>query len=180
MKKSYAAVVVSTSTPGQLSKLLRLSPKTSESWQPEDLRAMVLHQMSALLAFDLGSLKLSPPGQTTASESLEAAARSDIKTFADLFQSPHPPIELLRLSHKFFKEQVTGHRQDSPEHKIACLFYILSIFVARLRLEVKISRLTDEELLRSVNSMIDRPWVDERVRGLLGDGRRRMSSEKSR
>src|SRR3989442_3934787 len=92
MKKSYAEQMVSTSTPAKLSVLLKLDPKTSESWGTEDLRALIRHQMAAPLEFALGSVKLSQAQQQTATESLTQASRSNIATFGDLFQIPKPPL----------------------------------------------------------------------------------------
>src|SRR3989442_15759078 len=97
MKKSYAEQMVSTSTPAQLSALLKLDPKTSQSWGTEDLRALIGHQMAAPLEFDLGSVKLSQAQQETATKSLTEASRSNVATFGDLFQSPNLPLELLKL-----------------------------------------------------------------------------------
>ena len=175
MKKLYATEVVISSTPEQVSKLLQLDPATPEQWQQVDLHAMVRHQMSAQLAFDLGSIKLSQPEHKTATDSLTEAARSDVTTFADLFGSNRPPLELLKLSHKFFRQNVTSSPKGSPEQKVAYLFYLLSIVTARVRLDVKITKLSDQDLLQGIRSTINRDWVDDRMRTLLEEGRRRIS-----
>src|SRR6266536_2452639 len=177
MAESYSSKVVFRSTPEQVSKLMRLDETASEPWRPEDLRAMVRHQLSAPVEFDVRSLRLSQPEQGILNSSLREAPRSGIRTFVDLFYSPHPPVELLRLSQKFFKEQLTRHPTVSPEHKIAYLFYLLSIVVARNRTGVKISKLTDQQLHQSVKAMADKPWVDEQVRKLLTEACQRTTSE---
>jgi hypothetical protein len=180
MKKLYASELVTSSTPEQISKLLQLDQATPEQWRPEDLRAMVRHQMSAPLEFDLGTVKLSQLDQKTGAESLTDAARSDIKSFGDLLQSDRPPLELLKLSQKFFKQNVAASSKGSMEQKIAYLFYLLSIVAARTRLEVKTSKLSDKELLNGIQSMVNGTWIDDQVRELLEDGRRRITSETSR
>jgi hypothetical protein len=180
MKKLYASDMLTSSTPEQVSKLFQLDQATPEQWRPEDLRAMVRHQMSAPLEFDLGTVKLSQLEQKTAAESLTDAARSDIKSFGDLLSTDRPPLELLRLSQKFFKQNVASSSKGSPEQRIAYLFYLLSIVAARTRLKVKTSKLSDMELLNGIQSMVNRTWIDDRVRALLEDGRRRIATESSR
>jgi len=168
--------MVSRSTPEQLSVLLKLDPKTSESWGTQDLRALISHQMAAPLDFDLGSVKLSQAQQQTATESLTEANKSNIRTFGELFHAPHPPLELLRLSQKFFKQNFTNSPKDSPEQKVAYLFYLLSIVAARIRTGVNISKLPDEQQLKVIESLMKRSWVEERIRKLLVEGRKRISS----
>src|SRR6266571_3662048 len=161
MAESYSSKVVFKSTPEQVSKLLRMDETSVEPWQPEDLRAMVRHQLSAPVEFDVRSVKLSQLEQDTLNRSLRDPPRSGIWTFADLFYSLHPPVELLRFSHKFFKQNVSNSPKGSPNQKLAYLFYLLSIVVARIRAGVRISKLPDDELLRSIQSVINRHWLDE-------------------
>jgi hypothetical protein len=180
MKKLYATDIVSSSTPEQVAKLLQLDQTTPEPWSPEDLPAMVRHQMSAPLEFDLGSVKLSQLEQKTITELLTGAAGSGVKTFGDLLRSDKPPLELLKLSQKFFKQNVTSTSKGSPEQKVAYLFYLLSIVAARIRLGVKTSKLSDKELLKGIQSIVSRSWINDQVRELLEDGQRWIAPESSR
>jgi hypothetical protein len=166
--------MLSSSTVEQVSALLRLDESASEKWEAEDLRQMVQHQMAAPLEFDLCSVKLSEAEQQMAAELLNTAGSSGTTTFGDLFRSPTPPLELLRLSQKFFKTNLTSHRDGSPEYKVAYVFYLLSIVAARVRHGVKISRLPDKDLLHVIKSVAGWSWIDEEIRQLLAEGKRRI------
>ena len=176
MKKLYATDLLFTSTPEQVSRLLKLDQTNSESWHAEDLRSMVRHQMAAPLSFDLGSIPLSPAEQKTAAETLAQATRSDIPTFGDLFQTEHPPIELLKLCQKFFKQNAMSHPKGSPEQQVGYLFYLLSIVTARVRTGINPSKLSDADQLHGIQSILDRAWIDEPIRQLLVQGQRRIAA----
>jgi hypothetical protein len=176
MAETYSSKVVFASTAEQISRLLQLDQGTAESWEPDDLRSMARHQMAAPLDFDLGSSKLNEPRQKSPGVALTNAARSEINTFEDLFTHSHPPLELLKLSQKFFKQNVAMHPKGSVEQKVAYLFYLLSIVVARVRAGVKISKLTDDEQRQAIKSMMGQPWVDDEIKELLAEGRKRLAS----
>ena len=106
--------------------------------------------------------------------SLESASGSEIKTFGALFQSPLPPMDLLRLSQRFFKRNVARCSKASPEQRIAYLFYLLCIVVARVRRGVKTSRLPDADLLESIKTMMAFAWVEDPIRALLAEARKRI------
>ena len=180
MKKSYASDVVFLSTPEQISQLLHLDETKPEPWQEDDLPAMIQHQMSAPLEFDLGSAKLSGSELKTASESFASATHSNIRTFGELLKNPRPPLDLLRLSQKFFRQKVKEHPKGSSEQKLSYLFYLLSIVVARIRHGANISRLTDDEQLQAIKSMIKKTWVEEKILELLSEGRKRIGAGSDR
>ena len=60
------------------------------------------------------------------------------------------------------------------------LFYLLSIVVARVRYGANISKLTNLQQLQTINSIVKQPWVENQIRELLAEGRRRISSELGR
>jgi hypothetical protein len=84
-----------------------------------------------------------------------------------LFRSSTPPLELLKLSKKFFKSKVPDASSGNPEQKLAYLFYVLSIVVAKVRNGARISNLTEGQLLKAIESMLKRPWVDNEIRDWL-------------
>ena len=137
---------------------------------------MVQHQLSAPLQFDLGGVELPELEQGPAKQALASATASGIITFTGLFQSSHPPLPLLRLSQNFFKQNIRRHPQDSPSKKVNYLFYLLSIVTARVRVGANITRLTDAQQLQAIDSMSNRPWVDEQLRQLLAEGRKQITS----
>ena len=180
MADSYSSKVLSNSTPEQMSKLMRLDESTPEKWQRDDLVSMARHQLLAPLEFDLLSLGLNAAEQKSVTHSGNRGAHSHLKTFRDLFQSSDPPCALLKLSHRFFKQRVTNHHKDSSEHKIAYLFYLLSIVAARVRTGERISKLTDKQLLDSIQLEASLPWVDPQIKELLVEGRNKIALRSKR
>jgi hypothetical protein len=180
MAESYSSKVVHKSTPEQVSKLMRLDETTPEAWQREDLTAMVRHQLSATLEFDLSTLNLDANQQEIVTQSGRGPARSGLRTFGELFQASRPQVDLLRLSQKFFKQRVAQNVKGSPEQKVAYLFYLLSILVARIRAGVRISKLPDPELVCGIRSVLNRPWVAQPLKELLLDRQKRIAQESSR
>ena len=180
MKESYSSRVVFKSTPEQFSRLMRLDETAPEAWERGDLAAMVRHQLSATLEFDLNTLKLDARERTELAHSGGAAARSSFRTFGDLFQASHPRVDLLQFSQRFFKQKVTERAKGSPEQKVVYLFYLLSIVVARIRAGARISKLSDAALLAGIQSIMNRPWVDQQIRELLVEGHKRITRESSR
>ncbi|PWU21947.1 MAG: hypothetical protein C5B50_00475 [Verrucomicrobia bacterium] len=176
MKKQNAAELVSSSTPDQMAKLLKVDPKTSEAWGPDDLRVMVRHQLSAPLDFDLSPSEPATGQEKRFSDTLTVARELGTRTFSDLYFSPAPPIELLKEAQKFFKRNLSACAKDSPEWKVAYLFYLLSIVVARIQHRANTSKLQDRDQLRGIDSALAWPWVDAQVRRLLEEGKSRITS----
>jgi hypothetical protein len=152
---------------GQLSRILGFEEAASAAWNEEDLAAMLRHQWSAPLAFDLKTVELSPPQQATREETLGGAAASEIKTFGDLFQHPHPPLALLKLAKDFFKAGAGSGTRRLPEQEVAYTFYLLTILVARLRLKKPITRLADDNLLAAIQWALRRQWLNAPARDLF-------------
>jgi len=163
MKESYSTRIMFLSTDEQVSKLMELGREEA------DPAALVKHQLDAPLDFDLSSVRLTKTQQKRAGDSITQATRSSINTFRDLFTNPEAPLELLKLSQKFFKQRVASELNASPRQRVFYLFYLLSIAVARIRWGVNISRLTEGEQLHAINSMMKRSWIDGEVRELFAD-----------
>ena len=147
-----------------------LDEATPGAWSEQDLPAMLRHQLSAPLEFDLSSLEVKGAEVRARDKTLTAAAKERIKSFGDLLFHPEPPLVLLKLSKEFFKKRTQDCKKDSSEWKIAYLFYLLSILVAGTRAP-KISALTHGDLLKGVKWALGQKWVNERTRALLAKAR---------
>jgi hypothetical protein len=172
---SYSNKWVFKSTTEQVANLMLLDENAPEPWTGEDLAAMVRHQMAATLEFDLSGLHLASAERRFAKECIARAKRTGLVTFGDLFRSSTPPLDLLRLSKKFFKGKAPDTSSGNPEQKLAYLFYVLSIVVAKMRTGARISNLTERQVLKAIESMLKRPWVDNEIRDWLAQGRNRIS-----
>ena len=123
----------------------------SPGWGAGELAAILRHQLTADVRFDL-------PG-------------AEFGSFGELLQAADPPLKLLELTKQFAK----AHRAhpDSPlPDGVASVLYFGSILVARMRLGRQISDLTDPELRRGVRWVARQPWVDEQTRNLFEEGLR--------
>jgi len=166
MANTDSSQAVFKSSAEQLAKIMNLDEATPNGWDERDLAAMVRHQMSAPLTFDLTSIELKAAKAAARDESLTGAAKQRIKTFEDLLFHREPPLELLRLSKEFFKSRTKACRKDSAEWQVAYLFYLLSILAAGTR-AARLSKLSPGELCRAIRWALDQPWVDGKTKELL-------------
>ena len=152
--------------PELLSKMMDLGSASEQAWRPEELAAIFRHQMSAAVQFDLGALD---PGLANRLNNLSSSQGLLLKSFADLFFHPHPPIELLRLTKQFAKAY--RNHPDSPlPNEIATLLYFLSIVAALVRCGERITELDDDSLRKGIEWLTSQKWVDEKTQALLREG----------
>ncbi len=166
MAESDSSRAIFNSSPEQLTKLMNLDETTPDEWNEQDLAAMLCHQMSAPLNFDLSSVELKTAKAKTRDETLTSAAKQRIKSFKDLLFHPEPPLDLLRLSKYFFKRRTKTCKKGSPEWQVGYLCYLLSILAAGSR-GAQVSSLAPGELRRAIRRALDEKWVDERTKQLL-------------
>ena len=174
MVKSNASEAVLRSEARRLSRIVNLDEATPDDWSQQDQAAMLRHQMSAPLEFDLGSLE---PKRSWARERykvLNEAAALGIRTFQDLFRHPRPPLAVLRITKDFFKVRAGPADERRPEQEVAYLMYLLSISAARVRTGQAITSLSDSELLRGVEWAASRKWADEVTVALFGMVREKL------
>jgi len=137
-----------------------------ELWKPEELAAILRHQLSAPVEFDLSFLDIGPARTLDTLHSLQGPP---IASFRDLLHHPCPPIELLELTKEFSK--VYGNRPEAPlPEQIAALLYVLSIVVALTRCRRRITKLDDQGLRRRLEWALAQFWVDDPTRELLREG----------
>jgi hypothetical protein len=89
-----------------------------------------------------------------------------LKSFADLFHHPAPPVELLELTKDFAKANM-DHAQSSLPSEVAAALYYTSIAAALVRLGARISRLPEGELRRGLLWTGEQAWLDEETKQLL-------------
>jgi hypothetical protein len=149
--------------PRRLSALLDLSEAVGQVWQPEELGAILKHQLSAPVRTDLIETKESGTAGETPGPQFGG---SEIQTFDDLFHHPQPPIELL-LSVKEFAKANRNHPASVLPNEIATLLYFTSIVVAWTRCRRRITHLDDQEIRTGVEWALAQPWVDEGTKSLF-------------
>ena len=142
-----------------------MAPGAGESalGRPQELSAILRHQLDAPLALDLESLG---PESGQRVDDLSRVEGPPIRTFRDLLSHPNPPVELLEMTKQFAKDCVGRSDATVPE-KIADVLYTLSIVVAVTRCGRRITELEDQYLQRRIDWALAQPWLDEMSRDVL-------------
>ena len=135
-------------------------------WEPEELGAILAHQLAAPLACDLGPLDKEFDQRL---ERFNAAADPPIRTFGDLLDHPCPPVELLELTKRFAKD-CRNHPDGPLPDEIATVLYFLSIVAAMTRCGRRITGMDDSSLRYSLSWALKQPWLDEPSRKLIEAG----------
>jgi len=154
-----------------LAQMMEVGAGDRRVWRPEELSAVYRHQLGAPVLCDLESLD---PGLAAKLRTLCASEGLLLKSFADLFFHPNPPVELLELTKQFGKSHSNQPDSILP-HEIAVLLYVASIVVAMTRCEKRITELGDAELRSRIEWFLQQPWIDGNMRALLGEGLAQLS-----
>lgn len=145
-----------------------MSDAPGPSWRPEELGAILRHQLAAPIEFDLGAV---PRGAARRIRSAATAKNLLVRSFSDLLLHPRPPIELLRLTKDFAK--ANRHQPDSPiPAEIATLLYFASVAAALVRLRERITELDDAALAAGFAWCREQPWMEAGLGALFNDALR--------
>ena len=148
--------------PRLLSRMIG-APEEPDVWRPEDLAAMLRHQLAVALAQDL---EAALPGAGARATELARGAVPAIVTFRDLLWHPQPPLGLLELLKDFAKAGAEDAGQSMPR-ELASVFYFGSIALAAQRHGKAISSLSNERLRAGLLWTLRQPWLDDATRALL-------------
>ncbi len=147
----------------KLATLMATGEERAKLWRPDELAAIFRHQMSTPMMVDLGTFD---PRTATRLRTLSEAQGLLLKSFADLFHHPAPPIELLELVKDFAKANL-DHPESGLPGEIATVLYYTSIAAALVRLDARISQLPDADLQRGLRWTMAQAWLDEKTNELL-------------
>lgn len=161
------------SDPEHLERLFALALEHHPDYRPEELGAILRHQLSTSVEFDLSSLD--PGSQRLLRAAAACGEGGGIRTFRDLFCHPAPPIQLLQLTKNFAKGHL-NHPESPLPPEIATVLYYTSIVTARVRLDRQISRLAAADLERGVRQVLSEQWLDPDLRDLLEEGLRHLQT----
>ena len=147
--------------PGELGKRI---------WRSSELEAVLRHQLSTSVGFDLGAL------ETRLAERLRTVSAAEgllVQSFNDLLHHPCPPVELLVLTKDFAKRHL-GHPESPLPPEIARVLYLASIVAAMLRCHCGITTLDNAALRKGAEWALDQKWLDEATRSLFREGLRAL------
>lgn len=152
-----------TEDPTVLAKLLDVMEGGHKPWSHDELQQVLVHQLNAPLLFDLAGVA---GGRTSDSPNQER--RNPPSSFGELFCHPQPPKRLLQLVKEFAK--TSDQRKNSPlPPEISTVLYYAAIIAARLRLNERISALSDESLKKGIGWALEQPWLGP-IRPLFAEG----------
>ena len=140
----------------QLATLLNLAPDTERIWRDEDLGAILRHQLSAPIQVDLINLER---GLALKVRNLAESQGLVLKSFADLFQHPNPPVELLKITKDFAKACRLSPNSPLPR-EIASVLYFASIAAALVRCRRRITGLSNDAIREGLHWVLARHWID--------------------
>lgn len=158
----------------KLAALLATGEERGQLWRPEELAAIFRHQISAPMLLDLGSIDAPTAARL---RTLSEAQGLLLKSFADLLHHPVPPVELLEMVKDFAKANL-DHPASGLPAEIASALYYSSIASALVRLDTRISQLSDADLQRGLGWTAGQPWLDEKTKELLAQASKKLSDGK--
>jgi len=153
--------------PKRLAGLIAEEDVGERIWRPEELGAILEHQMTAPLHVDLTRMGGAAGRLCGAAE----AKGLVLKSFGDLLQHPQPPVALLKLMKDFAKACRIGRGSHLPR-EIATVIYFASIVVAMMRCSRRITKLDDGALRDAVGWALDQPWLEDITRRVFTEGQR--------
>ena len=158
----------------KLAALLATGEEHVKLWRPDELAAIFRHQMSAPMLVDLGAFDVRTADRV---KTLSDAQGLLLKSFADLFHHPAPVVELLELVKEFAKANL-DHPDSGLPGEIAATLYYTSIAAALVRLDTRISQLSDVDLQRGLRRTMEQTWLDEKSKALLAQALDKVTGRK--
>jgi hypothetical protein len=158
------------SPPKSLAAFMAAGDERARLWRPDELGALFRHQLAAPILVDLGGFD---PVTAARLKALSTAQNLVLKSFLELFLHPVPPVELLTLTKDFAKTNM-DHPESSLPKEVAAVLYYISISAALVRLDRRISQLSDGELRRGLNWAKDQNWVAPQIQQLLAQALQKL------
>ncbi len=162
-----ATTDIYTANPQRLARILELVTASQEVWRPEELRAILQCQLAAPVPYQPDRTHPAPAASGGAGP---AGDVPPIRSLGDLFQHPHPPVDLLQHAKEFAKTQREQAASPLPPETATAL-YLLSIAAALVHGGARITELDDQELGRGFDWAVDQSWFDPPLKALLTQAR---------
>jgi hypothetical protein len=159
------------SDPKLLAQLFEFGqPEEPRLWREDELAAVLDHQLRSPVQFDLSNIAPELRGKL---RSLSESQGLLIRSFADILEHPHPPIELLQMTKQFAKSSA-AHPGSPLPREITMLLYFAAIAAALVKCNQRITQLEDQPLREGWQWLIAQPWVNEKLRALLTEAAGRL------
>jgi hypothetical protein len=152
-------------------KLFALAKEPDRHWRPEELGAILEHQMQSAVSFDLGGVE---PELAPKLRMLAEAEGFVVRSLSDVLEHPRPPLELLILIQRFARGMIDHPHAVLPD-AVARVIYFAAISAARVRCGERISNLDDEALAGGLRWALTRDWLTDSLRSLFQEVLDRLS-----
>ena len=152
--------------PRHLAHLMGLDGAADDLWTPDELGAILRHQLAAPVHYDL-MLGGAEPDEATAQPAEGQTLHGG--TFGDVLHDDRPSLELLEQIKQFAKQHHSRPNGSLPA-PVARVVYYASIVAAIMRCSRRITRLDDGSLRQGLEWAVAEPWVDQQTRSLLQSG----------
>jgi hypothetical protein len=162
------------SRPKALAALLATREERGRLWRSDELAAIFRHQMSAPVMMDLGGFDAATAVRL---KILSDAQGLLLRSFAELFHHPVPPVELLEMTKEFAKLNL-DHPESALPTEIAAALYYTSIATALVKLNTRISQLKDLDMERGLKWTSEQPWIDRETSELMAKALEKLSRDR--
>jgi len=149
----------------QLATLLASCDDTVHVWKPDDLAAILRHQLSLRPETDFDTYVF----QGTPRRQVDTARSAGFDTYLALFQAKQPPIDVLRRVKDCAKSAVRDPNAPLPDD-VATVIYFVAIAVALAAHGQRITRLADDGLRWGFQWSLKQAWLADSLRPLLARG----------
>jgi hypothetical protein len=153
----------------RLARLISMDDPNLFALSQDDLAALLQHQLDSPMAAEL----MSVPGSPEAAHQMqELLAGRPGETFASLLLRDDPPLKMLDLVKAFAKSAQSAGDAAVPR-EVAIILYYAAIAAALVRLNERMTQLSDEDLAAGLEWALSHAWLDPRLRPLLAAARNR-------
>ena len=139
---------------------MMLTVEGVDRWRPEEMAAILRHQLSSQLESDLAGFDRTDHAPSP-------------MTFDELLHHVRPPVALLERVKLFAKASKAATGPLPPQ--VATVLYFASIVVARLRCDARITGLDDAAILHGTQWALAQSWIDHPMRALFEEAAARLT-----
>ncbi len=171
MDKSSRRILASS--PRVLARIMAVGEDSPVDWRPEEMGAILRHQLDAPLAVDLEAAN--PDLAKRLREVTAARPGSELQTFADVFGHTHVPVQYLEIIAAFAQNQMDNRSAVIPR-EIARVLFDACLALALTFHGRRLSAMPKESLTREFEQTLALPWIGDVVSAVIRQGLRQLTA----
>ncbi len=154
---------LNNSSSASLTRLIAADAADAGQWTEDDHRGMIEHQLASPLTEEL--LRVLPQAAVSI-EKANASTDNPPDTFANLFETDSPSIELLLIVKNYAKAVCNAHDGSLPK-RIALAVYYLAIATALVKHNQLISTTDRAEIDSGLRWGVQQNWLPQSANALF-------------